>query len=275
MEGTTSRLEVAELHDVHEFQAMELVFESVWERPSQPLVTTELLRALSHADNYVAGAREDGSLVGGLVGFWGRRNGEWCLHSHVLGVAPRAQAHGIGYRLKQHQRTWTLAHGASTVYWTFDPLVRRNAYFNLSKLGAEAVEYHVDFYGPMTDSINGNDETDRILVAWRLDSERVTAAAEGSLPEVDLDSLRSAGARVALAADNAGHPVRYPPSGDVILCEVPPDIVSLRHARPERAREWRLALRETLGRALREGGIVRTMTRSGWYVVERGRRSGE
>ena len=266
-----SRVEVAELRDVHEFEAMALVFESVWERSSQPLVTTELLRALSHAGNYVAGARADGSLVGGLVGFWGRHDGDWCLHSHMLGVAPRAQAHGIGFRLKEHQRGWAMEHGVATVYWTFDPLVRRNAYFNLSKLGAEAVEYHVDFYGSMVDSINGDDETDRILVSWRLDSERVAAAATGSLPEADVESLRDRGAQVALAADEAGHPARYPASGDVILCEVPPDIVGLRHTRPERAREWRLALRETLGGALREGGIVRSMTRSGWYVVERDR----
>jgi predicted GNAT superfamily acetyltransferase len=31
------------------------------------------------------------------------------------------------------------------VTWTFGPLVRRNAYFNLVKLGATAVAFHKDF----------------------------------------------------------------------------------------------------------------------------------
>ena len=42
--------------------------------------------------------------------------------------------------------------------WTFDPLVSRNARFNLTKLGAHAVEYLPDFYGAMEDGINSNDE---------------------------------------------------------------------------------------------------------------------
>ena len=59
------------------------------------------------------------------------------------------------------------ASGRST--WTFDPLVRANARFNLVKLGAVAVAYLTDFYGEMQDGINAGDRSDRCAVKWELD----------------------------------------------------------------------------------------------------------
>ena len=54
----------------------------------------------------------------------------------------------------------------SKIVWTFDPLVRRNALFNLARLGARTTRYEVDFYGPVRDAINGEDDTDRLVVEW-------------------------------------------------------------------------------------------------------------
>ena len=66
------------------------------------------------------------------------------------------------------------------IEWTFDPLVARNAYFNLVKLAAEPSEYLTNFYGPMLDLINGKDDTDRLLVRWDLASPEVVAASAGT-----------------------------------------------------------------------------------------------
>jgi predicted GNAT superfamily acetyltransferase len=52
---------------------------------------------------------------------------------------------------------------------------------------------------------------------------------------------------------------------------VPEDIVALRLEQPELARRWRLALRDALLGALRDGFAATTMTRQGWYVLERPR----
>ena len=60
--------------------------------------------------------------------------------------------------------------------WTFDPLVRRNAHFNLAVLGATVDEYLVDFYGPLPDAVNAGDESDRLLVVWPV-GDAATAAA--------------------------------------------------------------------------------------------------
>ena len=55
--------------------------------------------------------------------------------------------------------------------WTFDPLVARNAYFNLHKLGAVADRFERNFYGEMTDTLNRGERTDRVVVRWDLDRD--------------------------------------------------------------------------------------------------------
>ena len=41
------------------------------------------------------------------------------------------------------------------MFWTFDPLVARNARLNLTKLGATVDEYELGFYGVMSDELHG------------------------------------------------------------------------------------------------------------------------
>ena len=96
------------------------------------------------------------------------------LHSHITGVDPRLQNRSLGFALKQFQRSWALAHGTSSIRWTADPLVRRNLYFNLCKLGATVVDYYPDFYGPLLDGVNGAGESDRVLLHWELASPRAS-----------------------------------------------------------------------------------------------------
>jgi hypothetical protein len=43
----------------------------------------------------------------------------------------------------------------------------------------------------------------------------------------------------------------------------------MRAKQPGLAREWRLALRQTMGRAMQSGYEATAMTTDGWYVMER------
>ena len=117
----------------------------------------------------------DEQIVGGSFGFLGRHLGEPSLHSHVTGILPGVRRTGLGRAMKLHQRAWAADHGLAWVTWTFDPLVRRNAWFNLGVLGAHVHEYLVDFYGPIDDAINAGDESDRLLVAWPVGDDGPTA----------------------------------------------------------------------------------------------------
>ena len=243
-----------------ELQAVESLFGTIWQtEPAAPMMTTELLCAFAVSGNYVAGAFLGADLVGASVGFFAPP-AEQTLHSHITGVVPAAAGHSVGLALKQHQRAWALERGATTITWTFDPLVARNAHFNLAKLGATATAYLPDFYGPLHDRINGDDDTDRLLLRWNL----LTPAGP-----VDAGLAREQGATVALDRSPGGEPVPGPAGGRTVLVAVPKDIEKLRVTDPERARQWRVGLRETLTRLLAEGATITGYDRSGWYVVTR------
>lgn len=223
-----------------------------------------MFRALTHAGNYAAGAYVDGAMVGAILGFLGLHDGEVVLHSHIMGFLPEARGRGMGFALKLDQRAWALERGITQISWTFDPLVRANAYFNLTKLGAEAAAYYPDFYGAMQDEINGGGQTDRLLATWSLTSERAVAACEGRPLALDRDLATYA----SLLEDVDGRPVLHRGEGPSIRCQMPGDIVSVRRDEPAAASDWRHALRVTLGAAMRDGYTVSGVTRSGWYVLD-------
>jgi predicted GNAT superfamily acetyltransferase len=268
--ATRAEVDIRLLTEVSEVRETSRLFVDIWGVGSDGAqLPPDVLRALVHAGNYAAGAFVNERLVGAVVGFLGTDNDGTYLHSHILGVSAQHRGGHIGFALKQHQRAWALEHDLRKVTWTFDPLVRRNAYFNLQKLGADAAAYHESFYGQMTDGINAGDESDRLLVVWELDTARVAEAASGHLPDPSSDDLLSSGASVALSEDARGRPQARPVSGATALCVTPENIVNLRKEDVQTALSWRKALRETLGHAMQDGYRVSGFTRTGWYVLSR------
>ncbi|MBB5851344.1 GNAT family N-acetyltransferase [Amycolatopsis umgeniensis] len=256
--AAASGVEIREITEIAQMSAVAVMFETIWQTaPAARPVSTELLRALSAAGNYAAGAYDGDELVGACVGFFGDP-GRKSLHSHIAGVARAGAGRGIGYALKVHQRAWTLARNVSVIEWTFDPLVCRNAYFNLGKLGAVPVRYLPDFYGPLDDGINGSGATDRLLVSWELTSPAVRTDAKAMIGD---------GAAVALSTDAKGGPVTGAADTPVVLVAVPPDIETVRRTDPGRAAAWQDAVREVLGGLLAAGGRVAGFDRAGWYVL--------
>ncbi|MFF4615588.1 GNAT family N-acetyltransferase [Nonomuraea jabiensis] len=265
-------VEVRELHEMAEFEQVDALFDDIWHfGTGAPPITVELMRALAHAGGYVAGAFDGGRLVGGSVGFLA---GGDALHSHVTGTAA---GRGIGFALKLHQRRWALERGLERITWTYDPLMRRNAHFNLAKLGARPREYLPCFYGVMDDAINGGDESDRLLTVWPLSDARADGLAQAdavgrahALAQAEPrgpDGLPP-GAVVALA-DVGGRPVAGPVDAGTVLVAVPADIAGLRGADPGTARTWRHAVRDVLGGLMAEGRAVTGFSGKSYYVVEK------
>jgi predicted GNAT superfamily acetyltransferase len=266
---------IVELTEIEDLRRLADLFAEVWGRPGEHALSSDVLKALAHSGNYVCGAYEGTHLVGGLVGwFGGVPPHDLHMHSHILGVVSGSETHGLGFELKQHQRRWCLEREVKLIEWTTDPLVRRNAYFNLTKLGAEAHRYLVNVYGEMADGINAGEESDRLLVSWRLDSATAEAAAAGRGPKPHMEQLRHDGAEAVLVVGPAGEPVARTNSSSssarVLLCQVPEDIVALRRSDPVLARAWRKALRKAFTEAIDSGYQVNGATRSGWYVLEIG-----
>ena len=269
---------VRELETLAELEAMTALFDEIWEPdPGNPSVRLDLLRAMTKAGNYATGAYDaaSGALLGACVGFFGPPSRAE-LHSHIAGVVPAGLGRSVGFALKVHQRAWCLHRDVRVIAWTYDPLIRRNAYFNLVKLGARPVEYLRNFYGVMDDVINGGTETDRMLVHWDLRSVAASDASAGKPRPASFAGERARGAVVALSGDGdgdglpvpglplAGGPLTRAPR---LLVGVPADIEAIRLSDPARAAAWRAALRDVLSPLLTDGAHVTGFDRTGWYVV--------
>jgi predicted GNAT superfamily acetyltransferase len=247
----TPGVSIRTVHDVAGLAAVTDYFSDVWQTPrSAPPYPAEVLHSLVHAGGAVHAAYDGTRLAGASAAVFGPGGDTYSL------VA--AAEHGLGYEVKQAQRAWARGLGARTMRWTFDPLVGRNARFNLAKLGAAGTEYLVDFYGPMADGVNDGDETDRLTVTWELTRSGTPHETEGreSAPAThqgpDGDTL----ARRDLA-------------GRHLWCRVPDDIVKLRAADPALALRWRHAVREVFTEAFAQGFTATGMSRDGWYTLTR------
>lgn len=257
-----AHIDIREIQAIDEILEAERLFTLIW--GSSEAMPSNLMRALSHSGNYVAGAFRAGQLVAASVAFvWG---GAPALHSHISGVMPGSQGYGVGYALKLHQRAWAAERAIERITWTYDPLIRRNAWFNLVKLGARVDGFHPDFYGPMEDGINGGDPTDRCLVTWLVDAEigdstRRPALANGPTGSPFVLLTEGPSGEPVVLGDAAG--------SDVVGCQIPEDVTELRTRNAGLAREWRLALRQTMGAAIESGYVATSITRDGCYLLQR------
>jgi predicted GNAT superfamily acetyltransferase len=135
------------------------------------LIPREMIRALVESGNIPYGAFDADQIVGFVLGWAGVDQEGLHVHSHALAAMPDRRHGGVGYALKLAQRAQALDQGIKVVRWTFDPLIARNAYFNLHKLGAVADRFHRNYYGEMLDEVNRGERTDRLLVRWDLGRE--------------------------------------------------------------------------------------------------------
>lgn len=207
----------------------------------------EVMTALVHSGNVPLGAYDGDRLVGFVLGWAGVDEGGLHVHSHMLAALPERRHRGVGYALKLGQRAQALDQGIHMARWTFDPLVARNAWFNLGKLGAVADDFGRAFYGEMTDEINRGDRTDRLVARWNLDPDPAPGAWPGGLPTV-------------LAAEGEpDRPVPVPgsaPAAEGGVVEVPREHQELRRRDPELGSRWREASAEALEACFQAGLIA-------------------
>lgn len=179
-----------ELRTAVDLAPMPLLEERVWGNPGE-LVAVNMLVATITEGGMAIGAFDGERLVGSVYGF--ATHEPHVLHSHYLAVDPDYRARGLAVELKRRQRDWCLANGRTAMRWTFDPLQLGNAHLNLRSLRAIAVQYHVDFYGPMG-GINGRLPSDRLVVEWNLVDEpfRGTESIDVAVPPVSADEIAAA-----------------------------------------------------------------------------------
>ncbi len=174
-----------------DYDACGALQDAIWGAGFSERVPGAILRVSQKIGGVSAGAfDESGQLVGFVFGMTGLKDGALVHWSDMLAVAPRARGLNLGERLKQHQREAVRAIGVTTMYWTADPLVARNAHFNINHLGAIPAEYVENMYGENTGSVlHGAMPTDRAVYRWDLTGassttrDGIPSAADEALPK--------------------------------------------------------------------------------------------
>lgn len=249
---------VRELSGIAEMTAASSLWDSIWARADAGHeVDPALMVALAHAGGYLAAAYDGSAMVAAALGFWGQP-GSGALHSHITGVLPAYAGQGVGTMIKFHQRDWVRDRGGTSITWTYDPLVARNAHFNLNRLCARPERYLPDVYGELADDLNRGDPSDRLLVRWSLDRSPVGAS---SRPAAPLLIAHHGVPKVGLDLDEIDPAM-------ALTVAVPDDIAGLRRQDPATASLWRIAVREALLPLLERGWLVTGFDRAVGYRLE-------
>lgn len=236
MTMTKPRISVKPIANMAGCRSLQAVHHRIWTGGSGiEIIPSHVLITMAKNGGLVLGAYasdgppETGGMVGFLVGWLATIPGsegpdtpatiKHC--SHIAGVLPDWQGHGIGVRLKLAQREAVLAQGVTKhATWTYDPMYWINGRMNIHRLGAICTTYARNMYGEIDDDLNAGAPTDRCQVDWFLTSPRVrhalsdqrqdppwpseelqilpTTQTQGGLPAPDHNELQLSGRPLAL-----------------------------------------------------------------------------
>lgn len=264
--SSRAQIDIRPLRTVAECNACVELQRQVWGFDQAETVPATLLHVVDFVGGLAAGAfDESDQLIGFVFGVSGVRDGELVHWSHMLAVREQARNLGLGRMLKEHQREVMASLGIRRMFWSFDPLMAKNAYFNFNRLGASVVEYVRDMYGTTASPLHLGLPTDRLVVTTpttAADSERARPIGD-ALPV--LTPFPHHGDDVMAIGE------RRP---EAVMIEVPSDILEITQRSLATARQWRLAVREHFEWALSNGYRVASVRRNGpsdreFYVLLR------
>jgi predicted GNAT superfamily acetyltransferase len=237
--------------------------ELTWGAHFTEKIPAAMLLVAQKTGGVCAGAFDaDGRMLGFVFGVTGVQDGTLMHWSDMLAVHPDAQGQHLGERLKEFQRAHCRQQGVRHIYWTYDPLVARNAHLNLQRMGARVHEYVPAMYGEGTNSpLQGDMPTDRFVVAWAVDP------AEAAAPL----AARPADLALAVRADASSPDVL--PDAPQVGVRAPRDVSALAAQDLAAARRWRFATRAAfthyLARGYRVAGFVADAD-GGTYLLTQG-----
>ncbi len=238
-----------------------------WGAEFTELVPPSLLLAVAKIGGVAAGAFDPaGRMLGFVFGFTGVEGGELVHWSDMVAVRADAQGLGIGPALKAYQRDAVMRLGVKTMYWTYDPLVAKNAHLNFDRYGVRVVEYVRDLYGSETRSVlHRGLGTDRFVVAWPLDRGRPPRPSAAALQAPIVNPGTEAGTETA--------PERFA-AAPALRVEIPLDIAKVQAESLDLAARWRASTRRAFEWCLAHGYAVIGFARDeragrGYYLLAR------
>ncbi len=255
------------LETPEEMRLVEQLQRDVWPGSETDVVPLHMLITAVHNGGLVLGAFTNEELVGFVFGFPGIEttpDGPRPKHcSHMMGIHPEHRDDGVGFALKRAQWQMVRRQSLDHVTWTYDPLLSRNAYLNIAKLGAVCVTYRRSEYGDMRDGLNAGLPSDRFQVDWWINTRRVEQRiGKRSRPTLKLTHIMRSGLRpfytLRTSTDGLPHPPEHvPPFEDRLLAaEIPGDFLDLKSKDFALARDWRFFTRELFETAFAKNYIV-------------------
>ena len=280
------------LESPQEMEAIENLQRLVWSGNETEVVPAHILLAMVHNGGIAIGAysrsssdgAQDGDLenqpqqipsllgfVFGFPGLYSTPDGPRPKHcSHMLGVHPDYRGYGIGFGLKRAQWQMVRYQEIDRITWTYDPLLSRNAFLNITRLGAVCNTYRRNEYGELRDDLNVGLPSDRFQVDWSVNSKRVERrlSKKARLP-LDLAHFLAAGAEIInpTKTDDSGLPQPgahnladfIEPQEEqtrIVLLEIPADFLALKNQDKELAIAWRTHTRELFEALFSSGYLV-------------------
>jgi len=259
------------LESPEDMTAVEELQRAVWPGSETDVVPAHIFIAAVHNGGMVIGAFVEEQLIGFVFGFPGLEStpdGPRPKHcSHMMGIHPDHRDSGVGFALKRAQWQMVRHQGLDHITWTYDPLLSRNAYLNIAKLGAVCSTYRRSEYGDMRDGLNAGLPSDRFQVDWWINTRRVELRLSKrprrplKLDDFSKAALHPLYAPHASASQQAGGwicpPERFSRlEGHLLLAEIPSDFGALKDADFSLARDWRFFSREIFESAFAAGYIV-------------------
>ena len=239
----------------------------VWGPAYTDSVPASLLQVATYVGGIVLGAfTSTDELVGFVFGLTGIDGDEIVHWSHLLGVRDSARNLGVGRMLKEAQRAELAQRGVARISWTFDPLVAKNAYLNLNRLGARVVAYVPNMYGTTTSPLHYGIATDRLIVS--VDTHAAAPARDAFDPVPIRLPVLTPGVREG----DVTLDVTSPPA--TLWIEIPSDIRHVIEHAPASAVAWRDVVRGHFQWALALGYAVTGLQRDpvtlrSFYVLRR------
>lgn len=241
-----SEVTIRPLNTREDYLACVALQKETWGENFLECVPPSILMTAQKIGGVTAGAFDaDGQLLGFVFGMTGVKDGHLVHWSDMVAVRKKVRGQGLGMRLKLYQRELLLDLGIEIVYWTYDPLVARNAHLNLNKLGAKIDEYVPNMYIEDRGSdLHRGIGMDRFVVEWPIADERVRQAILGQMRTVEYDSARLPVVNTSLREHGTLIPIEGElPQIPAVRVEIPFDIQKIQSESIELAGQWRASTR--------------------------------
>ncbi len=191
-------------------------------------------------------------------------------HSNFMGFVEKFRNLGLAMEAKRAHAILARREAVNLVTWTFDPFQAPNASLNFRKLGGICRTYREDAYGGFGGTFNAGLPTDRFLVEWHIDSERVKKRLSGEIFSADDLAGKYKDVR---ELDN----FNKVPNEDVVKVCIPESLNRQAAQDLDRARGIQLEFRRSIRLLFGHGftvtefiSLAGSSGRSNFYILERG-----